>query len=78
MRVDVELLTVDQAAEVLGVSPSRVRQLREAGELPAAIAMPGPRYLFERGQVELVRAERIASPPANRPRARRKRAALAA
>ena len=61
MRLEVELLSSAEAAELLGVGTSRVRQMHLAGELPAAMTLPGrTHHLFLRVDVERLRAEREA------------------
>ena len=59
MRVELELLTCEEAGEVLGVGGSRVRQMYARGQLPAALTLPGPRHLFYRADVERLRADRM-------------------
>ena len=48
-----EWLTIAQAAEVLGVTPPRVRQLAEAGRLPYERS-PAGRRLFQPAQVAVI------------------------
>lgn len=43
------LITVAEAAEIVGVTPARVRQLIREGRLPAESV--GPIWLLRRGQV---------------------------
>ena len=63
-----ELVTVQEAAAVLGVTDERVRQMRRAGELTAAVTLTGPRYLFLTADVERLRIDRTLLPPLKRPR----------
>ena len=53
-----EFLTVGDAARVVGLSPSRIRQLVDGGELPAARTRGGIR-LISRSAVERLAAERL-------------------
>lgn len=59
-----ELLTTVQAAQLLGVSTERIRQLIARKELPAI--RPGREYLIERAAVEAFERR-----PVGRPRGQR-------
>ena len=52
------LITKEQAAELLGVSVSRVRQMRDAGELNVLKNKRTKRIRFYREQVMALRRER--------------------
>ena len=57
-----ELLTASQSGQLLNRSYRTVLRLMEQGELPCAMKVPGPNgaYLFRRGDVEKLAAERAA------------------
>lgn len=54
-------LTTEEAAMALGVTPSRVRQMIRAGQLPAARF--GKAHLIYEEDLELVRERPIGRPP---------------
>lgn len=58
-----ELLTLTDAAEVLGLSRSRVHRFEAEGRLPAHARTAGGVRLFRRGDVEALARERKKNPP---------------
>ena len=71
-----ETLTTDEAAQELGVTPARVRQMIRAGQLPATRF--GRAHVIYRKDLALVEERPVGRPPKvaeAKPKPRRKRAA---
>ena len=55
-----ELIVSSQVGVIIGKSPRTVARLAESGEIPYVRKLPGPNgpYLFRRGDVEKLAADR--------------------
>lgn len=61
--MQLDLLTVSDVAEVLGLGPSMVRKLDRTGILPASTRTKRGYRLYHREEVESLARERAAHPP---------------
>ncbi len=62
MNADTKQLTTEEAAQSLGVTPSRVRQMIRAGQLPATRF--GKSHMIYERDLDAVRDRPVGRPPA--------------